>query len=733
MSFWRDKRWFGVGFLAVAAAGFIAPQTVKADVVIEPDGVMGQSIVDEMTYDPAEDYVWLSKSADASEVSDLDQIPLLRATAYTDLFLEGSFTTVSDLNGATYYHDVAYEDCELINGIDVSWWQGGGRGSKTSKINWQKMHAAGTDFVFVRAASRDTADGSIYEDTTASAHIKGAQDNKMNVGLYIFSQAVNEKEAIEEADYVLKLIDQYGWKIDMPIVMDRESGRETKRLTAAKLSKTKETAVVQAFADEITDAGYKAGVYASYSWYNTKMQADDLEDCAIWIARYNNTTTSNTKQVKKKDSKGNYVKDAKGNYVMVSPVPYEDVLCDYEFWQYSSTKPSTSTGYTGALDKNFWYKDTNVKTENVKMTKNTDTSVTLTWDDAGDAENYRVYRYNEETGKYAYVATVNDTTYTDSSLKAGTAYKYKVRCMWTIGGTNYYGTYSSVLQAATLPAQVSGLGISGQSATGISLSWGETEGADGYRIFRYSSNSDSFEEIATVGADVTGYDVTGLSSAQEYRFRVQASKTIGNNTYWGADSEEAAGVTKPGRAAAPVVDAFGSDSIDLSWKKVARASGYQLYRLNEESGKYVKLATIKGGSKVTYTDHELTAAKVYSYKVRAYKTYEGTDYYGAFSTVKVQVTKPQKVQKVKLTTKSASVTIKWSKSAHVTGYEIYRLNTKTKKYEKIATVKGEGKVSYTNKKLKKGTTYSYKVRAYKAHEGTDYYGSYSAVAKIKVK
>ena len=378
MIFSRNKRWISVGFFAVVAATcVIAPQTAKADVKIEPDGVMGQSVVDETIYDPAEDYVWLSSNIEAPAQFSADDMPMLRAATYTKLFLESSFTTVSDLNNRTYYHDSVYEDCEILNGIDVSWWQGGGKGSTTSKINWKKMHAAGADFAFVRAASRDTADGSIYEDTTASAHINGAQANKMNVGLYIFSQAVNSNEAVEEADYVLNLIDQYDWDIDMPIIIDREAGRMTKRLTKAKLSKAKETAVVQAFADEITSAGYKAGVYASYSWYKDKMNADDLEDCAIWIARYNNMTTSNAK----------------------SGPPYADVLCDYEFWQYSSSKPSASTGYTGNLDVDFWYKDTNVTTENLTMSKNTANTITLTWDDAGDAELYRVYRYNEDTKK----------------------------------------------------------------------------------------------------------------------------------------------------------------------------------------------------------------------------------------------------------------------------------------------------------------------------------------------
>lgn len=712
MIFSRNKRRISVVFFAVVAATcVIAPQTAKADVKIEPDGVMGQSVVDETIYDPAEDYVWLSSNIEAPAQFSADDMPMLRAATYTKLFLESSFTTVSDLNNSTYYHDSVYEDCEILNGIDVSWWQGGGKGSTTSKINWKKMHAAGADFAFVRAASRDTADGSIYEDTTASAHINGAQANKMNVGLYIFSQAVNSNEAVEEADYVLNLIDQYDWDIDMPIIIDREAGRMTKRLTKAKLSKAKETAVVQAFADEITSAGYKAGVYASYSWYRDKMNADDLEDCAIWIARYNNMTTSNAK----------------------SGTPYADVLCDYEFWQYSSQKPSASTGYTSNLDVDFWYKDTNVTTENLTMSKNTANTITLAWDDADDADAYRVYRYNEDTKKYAYVATVNDTTYTDTNRNAGTAYSYKVRCMWTIGGSNYFGTYSSVLQAATLPAQVTNVNVDGQSATSISLAWDEAEGADGYRISRYDSDADAFEEVAVVGADVTHYEVTGLASAREYRFEICASKTIGENTYWGADSEEAAGMTKPDKVAALNVDAYESTAIDLSWKKVARASGYQLYRLNEETGKYVRIATIKGGSNVTYTDSSLVAAKTYSYKVRAYKSYNGTSYYGRFSAVKVQVTKPQKVQKVKLTTKASSITIKWNKSANVTGYEVYRRNTKTKKYEKIATVKGESKVSYTDKKRKKGVTYSYKVRAYKSHEGTNYYGSYSAVAKIKAK
>ncbi len=712
MIFSRNKGWISVVFFAVVAATcVIAPQTAKADVKIEPDGVMGQSVVDETIYDPAEDYVWLSSNIEAPAQFSADDMPMLRAATYTKLFLESSFTTVSDLNNSTYYHDSVYEDCEILNGIDVSWWQGGGKGSTTSKINWKKMHAAGADFAFVRAASRDTADGSIYEDTTASAHINGAQANKMNVGLYIFSQAVNSNEAVEEADYVLNLIDQYDWDIDMPIIIDREAGRMTKRLTNAKLSKAKETAVVQAFADEITSAGYKAGVYASYSWYKDKMNADDLEDCAIWIARYNNMTTSNAK----------------------SGTPYADVLCDYEFWQYSSQKPSASTGYTGNLDVDFWYKDTNVTTENLTMSKNTANTITLAWDDADDADAYRVYRYNEGTGKYDYLATTSDTGFTDTNLQPGTNYQYKVRCVWTIGGNNYYGTYSSALTAPTLPAQVTNVRVDKQTGKTVSLAWDSVNGADGYRIYRYNSDSDSYEELDTVGADRTSYEVTGLASACEYRFKIRASKTMNANTYWGEYSEKVVAVTKPDKVAELSARTLGASEIELTWKKSSHVTGYQIYRLDGQTGKYVKIATVEESMPASYTDCKLSAATEYSYKVRAYKNFEGTSYYGSFSNVKSQVTKPDKVQRLKASTKASAVTLKWAASENVTGYQIYRLNTKTKKYEKIATINGADKITYKNKSLKKGKTYRYKIRAYKKYNGTTYYGGFSSVSRIKVK
>ena len=601
--------------MILAGICMIAPQQLRAEIPQEQmDGVMGQSIKEEM------DDTQISNVSTQNDglLSTYAMPQLLGATkaasGYTQDFLDDSFTSGGDYTSVTYYHKSDYEDAQLLNGIDVSWWQA--KNKKTTSLDWNKIHNAGIDFAFVRVASRDTSDGSIYEDTAADSHIQAALKNKVNVGLYIFSQALTEKEAQEEANYVLNLAKKYKWSVTLPIVIDREKGSYN-RLTAGKLSKAKETAVCQAFADTITKAGYQAAVYASYSWIKSYINTDSLEDCIIWIARYNNTTTSNSK----------------------SGEPYADTAYDYEFWQYSSV--AKVSGYTGNLDVNFWYKDTSAKTGGLKATVgNAFDPVKLTWSKAADGvTGYRVYRYDETQKKYVNIKQTSSRSYTDTDVQSGKSYQYKVRCYWTIGGTNYYGAYSSVVEATVPPAQVTGVKLQKRSSLYLTLGWDKISGASGYRVYKYNSSKKTYESVVTLsGGSVTSYKVTGLKDATEYKFKVKAYKKVNGETVWGSASSE-------------------------------------------------------------------------------YKT----------------CTTPLKVKNLKLSTKSSAVTLKWGKTSGATGYELYRYNSKTKKYEKIATINSGSTVSYTDKNLKKGTTYQYKVRAYKKYENSTFYGVCSTVTKITVK
>jgi fibronectin type 3 domain-containing protein/GH25 family lysozyme M1 (1,4-beta-N-acetylmuramidase) len=704
--FTSGRKW-GAGLLLAAALCLSAPQNIHAATPTDGmDGVMGQSIEDETIYGSGqnlESRILKSSSRSATP-------SILGATSYTSSFLTNSFTTIGDFTGTTYYHKAEYEDLTLLNGIDVSWWQTVSKDSanyrKASAVNWEKVHDAGVDFAFVRVASRDTSGGTLYEDTCADSHIQGALANDINVGLYVFSQALTEDEAVEEAEYVIGLVDKYGWDVTMPIVMDREAG-SYKRLTAGKLSKSKETSVIQAFADTVSDEGYSACVYASYTWFKNYVNTSSLDNCSLWIARYNNTTTSNSK----------------------SGTAYSDVAYDYEFWQYSST--AKVDGYSGSLDVNFWYKDTDEKTTALTADSSTVNSVSLSWSGVEGADGYRVYRYDESQSKYVYAGETDDTGFTDTGLASGTTYKYKVRCYWTIGGSNYYGTYSSVVTAVTEPAQVKSVTADESTETTISISWNSVANASGYRLYQYNDSTGSYQMLTDVGADVTSYQFSDLLTAKLYRYKVKAYILDGTTYYWGTASAECQGVTYPTVTTNLSAANKSATSITLKWDKVTRATSYQVYRLNTSTGEYARIATIKSGSTVTYTNTGLSSGKEYTYQVRACKTYDGVDYFGGFSEASAATTSPAQVTGLKATTSSRTVTLTWSKVTGATGYQVYRLNAKTKKYEKIATVKGA--VTYKNTKLTKGTSYTYKVRAYRSYGGTTYYGSFSATKKITSK
>ena len=706
--------------LALAAVCVMAPQQANAQVPqSQRDGVMGQSILDETVYDTLAP----QKNKQQESSSLLRQLPTrLGASSYSNAFLADTFVTQGDYTSATYYHKGDYEDDQLFNGIDVSYWQADAslrkKYSSRSKwtktgINWSSVHDAGVDYAFVRVASRDTKDGSIYEDNCADSHIEGALENNINVGLYFFSQALNEREAEEEAEYVLDMIEEHGWDVTMPIVMDREAGAN-KRLTAGKLSKAKETAVCQAFADTITEAGYRAVVYASYAWIKNYIDTDSLEDCSLWIARYNNTTTNNAK----------------------SGTPFADQPYDYEFWQYSST--GKVAGYSGSMDVNFWYKDLSAKTTGLNVDAASAESVSLSWEPAADdVTGYRVYRFDAAQNKFVYLKAVKGTSFQDTTISDGNTYRYKVRCYWTIGGSNYYGAYSAEVSSTTPPAEVTGLHTTDRSASALALSWDAAQGAAGYTVYAYDRDQGTYEKIADITDGATSYKITELDPATVYRFKVEAYEKTADGTIAGAASAEYDDVTLPDQVQGP--EAKGATaSVSLNWEETEGVTGYQIYRLNTKTGKYVNCATIKKADTTAYQNTKLAANTTYTYKIRAYKAFQGENYYGEFSEAvkaktKAAVSAPAKVTGVKASSKSSAATLKWNKVSKASGYQIYRLNTKTGKYTKLATVRGETKTSYSNTKLTKKKTYKYKIRAYKTSGGKTVYGAFSAVVKVTVK
>ena len=165
-------------------------------------------------------------------------------------------------------------------GIDVSRWN--------EDINWEKVKEVGIEYAIIRAGYRGSATGALVEDKYFRQNIEGALKAGVPVGLYFFTQAVTEVEAVEEASMVLALCKEYD--ITYPIFIDTEKAGENGR--ANELDKKTRTAVCQAFCETIRNGGYKAGIYASKNWYENKLNMDILpDDIYIWLAQYGDEVT----------------------------------------------------------------------------------------------------------------------------------------------------------------------------------------------------------------------------------------------------------------------------------------------------------------------------------------------------------------------------------------------------------------------------------------------------------
>lgn len=213
---------------------------------------------------------------DKVEYVAIDDISLLLLTE-EDIDVEAEDTAVADAVADADRTEIQKLQNSTANsrvGIDVSKWNG--------EIDWDRVKNAGVEFAIIRAGYRGSTTGSLVEDSCFAANMRGAAASDMPVGVYFFTQAVNEVEAVEEASAVLQLIKEY--ELDYPVFIDTEGAGGNGR--ADNLDVETRTLVCEAFCRTIANAGYRAGVYASRNWYNNNLHTQKLENYYIWLAEY---------------------------------------------------------------------------------------------------------------------------------------------------------------------------------------------------------------------------------------------------------------------------------------------------------------------------------------------------------------------------------------------------------------------------------------------------------------
>lgn len=159
-----------------------------------------------------------------------------------------------------------------VMGIDIS--------KHNGNIDWNAVKNSGVQYVILRCGYRGSASGVLVEDQKFRSNIQGATAAGLKVGIYFFSQAVNEVEAVEEASMTLSLIKNY--RITYPVYIDVESANGR----ADGISKAARTSVINAFCQTIRNSGYTPGLYANKNWLTEKINTGALGGCKIWLAQY---------------------------------------------------------------------------------------------------------------------------------------------------------------------------------------------------------------------------------------------------------------------------------------------------------------------------------------------------------------------------------------------------------------------------------------------------------------
>ena len=168
------------------------------------------------------------------------------------------------------------------------------------------------------------------------------------------------------------------------------------------------------------------------------------------------------------------------------------------------------------------------------------------------------------------------------------------------------------------------------------------------------------------------------------------------------------------------------NSLEIRWEKVSGADGYQVYR-KVNSGKW---KVVKNTTGTSYKDKNVKAGYKYSYTVKAYKKINGKKVYSGYNK-KGLSGKLNTV--VSLSVKNKTVSISWKKTTGATGYYIYRSGSKNGKFSKIKTITSGKTLKYTDKKVKTGNTYYYKVIPFAKITGKKVNSTSSIIKCISLK
>lgn len=590
-------------------------------------------------------------------------------------------TTKSIYTSQTYTHNSRFDKSIITNGIDIS--------EHNGTINFNSLKKTKTKQIIVRVGCRGYGSkGTLMKDKNFDTNIKSCLSHGFDTGVYFYSQALNESEATEEANFVLKYIK--GYEFNLPVYFDYEfagvsSGRLDKAWNNRTINRSQMTRNTLAFCKTIENAGYKAGVYASKAFYEDNLTASQIDsDYAIWVAHYNTKTT---------------------------------YAGEYQSWQYSAR--GKVSGIDGYVDCNYFYYD----------------ELTPILEKGFDIEDIPDKIYTGEPIKPDI-----KVSYEDKELIKGEDYyvsfenNTEVGCaVITVTGINDYADFTvSKKTFSIVPQKIEGLKLNSRGPNSLTVSWDKNEQSEKYLVQVHRSagwiNAGTTEKK-------TSLEICDLATASNYRIRVRAFKAINGATFNGKYSKEIETATAPSVPTKLCATSVKPDSLKLTWKKQTNASYYKVYKYNGKTSKYEFFAQVDKGVNNFLVIKELKANSTYKFKVTSHKkSKDGELLNSARSTAFAAYTSPLSPA-IKTASSKAykKITVNWSKVSGASGYQVMWSTTKgfSSNYKSVYVKSSAAATTLSTAQSKKN--YYVRVRSYKTRNDKKVYSPWSKTLKVKTK
>ncbi len=326
--------------------------------------------------------------------------------------------------------------------------------------------------------------------------------------------------------------------------------------------------------------------------------------------------------------------------------------------------------------------------------------VKVSWNKVVYADGYYVYRKVGTIGSWKNIATVkggSTLTYKDTDVSSGKTYSYMLKAY---DGKDITDHSEKALKVLYVSAPK--LTKIENTSSGVKVTWEKVSGAVSYNVYRKVKGG-SWVYLGNV--KTTSYTDKKAKTGTTYYYTVRAKSASSYSLF----ETKGIGIKYVAAPKLTKTENVGS-TVKVTWTKVAGADGYYVYRNAQGVSGWKKVATIKGNTKTTYSDKNVSSGKAYTYKLQAYSGTKASCDSASFKIVYLTTSKITKLEN-----SEESVKITWSKVAGADGYYLYRKGPGEKTWKRIATVDG---VTYNDTNVSSGSVYTYTVKPFSGSSTT---------------